>query len=401
MKLEMSVFSSDPMREEDWAFQIREALQGYLDVTVSLGSALQEVGQMILVDGTDHLSGFESSRKMIDHIYSRWGRSGRVLFLVVDADILGFPELLLERKVDDVILRPFRPLELLSKIQNYEQILLWAEVSQMNASFTELLQHFQLDLNLAERLQKSKLPVRFELIKGVDIAHRYLVGMRAGGDYFDLAETADESTLSWVLSNSSSYGLSNAILSVLMRVCVKMAVDQLDRPNSTAEVVRRIYDEVQLTLGQGESFSICFAALSRLKGILRVTHLGDGLLFYAAPGDPFERCPIQGGVISHEGIVPELQEHQIQLRPQGRLVLISGGGVELLGGPESVATVLALYRSRASVDLVNEITYQIKSKTGDGELPHRDCTVVALDVRTEGGLKLVKSVTRGQDGSET
>jgi hypothetical protein len=56
MKLEMSVFSSDPMREEDWAFQIREALQGYLDVTVSLGSALQEVGQMILVDGTDRRS---------------------------------------------------------------------------------------------------------------------------------------------------------------------------------------------------------------------------------------------------------------------------------------------------------------------------------------------------------
>ena len=400
MKLEMTVFSADPVKEEDWTRQIRSALQNWVDADVKAGSKSDEVGQIIFVDGTDHLTGFNQSQKMIDELFSKYDRRGRVLFLVVDEDIKDFPTPLLESKVDDVILRPFRPLELLSKIQNYEQHVLWAELSQINATFSEVLAHLQSDLELAERLQKAKLPRRFGDVKGLEIAHRYLVGSRSGGDYFDLAETQDRSSLSLVLSHSSSYGLCNAVLSVLMRVCLKVTVDQLERVGATNDVVKKIYEEVLLTLGEKEFFSIFFATLSRKDGLLRFTFLGEGALYYAPPGQSFEYYPPMCQVISKAAVVPDLGESQIQVQPQGRLILCSGGVVTQLGGIDEISKLLEMNQAKQLDDIVNEFTFQIKSKLeGDDEMPSRDCTVLAMNVLNDGKPRIVELVKPEQDES--
>ncbi len=399
MKMEMTVFSPDLIKEEDWTRQIRSALQSWVDADVKAGSKTEHLGQVVFVDGTDHLSGFAHSQKMIDDIFSKHERRGRVLFLVVDEDIKDFPRPLLERKVDDVILRPFRPLELLSKIQNYEQHLLWAEVTQMNASFADILGHLQFDLELAERLQKAKVPKRLSGVKGVDVSHRYLVGTRSGGDYFDLAEAQDHSSLSMVLSNSSSYGLCNAILSVLMRVCIKVSADQLGHVGATTEVVKKMYQEILLTLAEKDFFSIFFGTLNRKDWLLRFTFLGEGSLFYAPPGQSFQYYPPLGQVISRSSHDLDWEEFQIQLQPKGRLLLFSGGATELLGGIEGISLLLENKREKQLEDILNESSFQIKSKISEDDLPSRDCTALALEVLGNSTPRLIELVKPERDES--
>jgi sigma-B regulation protein RsbU (phosphoserine phosphatase) len=399
MKLEMTVFSVDAVREENWTNQIRSALQNWVDVDVRAGSKSNQLGQVIFVDGTELGSGFVRSQKIIDEMFLKTDRRGKVLFLVVDEAIKDFPAPLLERKVDDVIVHPFRPLELLSKIQNYEQALLWAEMSQLNASFSEVLGHLQGDLELAERLQRAKLPKRFGDVKGLNIAQRYLVGSRSGGDYFDLAETKDRSSLSLVLSNASSYGLSNSVLSVLMRVCLKVTVDQLQSSGATIEVVKKIHDDLLLTLGEKEFFSIFFGTFSRRDSLLRFTFLGEGALYCANPSQSFEYYPPMGQVISKASEFPDLGELQVQLQPMGRLILCSGGALELLGGTERVSKLLGTYREKYLDEILNELVFQIKSNLTDDEMPGRDCTVLALEILNQGSPRVVELFKPEQDES--
>ena len=75
---------------------------------------------------------------------------------------------------------------------------MWKHVMTINDSVTETLQSLHDDLQMAERLQKAKLPKRFPSIKGFQISSRYLAGMRSGGDHFDLAESKDKAKLSLV-----------------------------------------------------------------------------------------------------------------------------------------------------------------------------------------------------------
>src|SRR2546430_7658660 len=50
------------------------------------------------------------------------------------------PKLWLEEKVDDVLVHPFRALDVLGKLRNYQQILKWDEVARLNSSFKEVLE---------------------------------------------------------------------------------------------------------------------------------------------------------------------------------------------------------------------------------------------------------------------
>ncbi len=396
MKLAMTVYSPSASREKLWVEQVHSALQQWIDVDVKEGSKTESLGQIVFVDATDSVSGHHYAGRLLDEVFSRFERRGRIVFLVVHEETKDFPALLLERRVDDVLLMPFRPLELLSKIQNYEQLLLWNELSQLNASFSEILGHLHFDLELAERLQKSQLPKRFTGIKGLEVFHRYLVGSRSGGDYFDLAESKDQSTLSLVLSNSSSYGLCNSILSVLMRVCLKISADQLQKTDATTDVVRSIYQEILLTLRAKDYFSIFFGTLDRQSLLLRFTFLGEGALYYSPPGQPFQYYPPMEQVISRESAFPEAGEFHIQLHPRGRLILLSGGVMDLLGGASEIAKAIASCDGKPLQDLLNEISYRIKSSLEEGDLPARDCTAITFEVKACGAPSLVTVPKPGQ-----
>jgi serine phosphatase RsbU (regulator of sigma subunit) len=115
----------------------------------------------------------------------------------------------------------------------------------VSRSFGEILHHLRDDVQLAERLQQAKFPLRFPDIDGLGVTHRYLAGMKSGGDHFDIAESRDRKTVSLVLTDSSSYGLSGQVLSVLMRVALKLSAEE---SRSAARLVECVKSEILLTL---------------------------------------------------------------------------------------------------------------------------------------------------------
>lgn len=368
MSLILTVLAESSHAELAIARELEALLHSQNHLKVVPASQGGELGSVVFVDGA--MKGLDSALDGLD-------RKRRAVFLIVK-DGAGVPSALEQGKVDDVLVHPFRLLEILSKVRSFSQILMWDEVSTLNESFAEMIQRLQEDFRLAERLQKGKLPVRFPEVKGFRISSRYLAGMKSGGDHFDLAESKDGSQLSIVLSDASSYGLSSAVLSVLMKVAMKLSSEEA---RSSLETVKRIQDELKLTLGEKDRLSLFYGVINRRDYKLKYLNLGSSCAFLAKARGGFQLLPHQGEAISKHKAMPSMKEGEVALNPEDRLVLLSDGFVDAAGGPEKASELLERFRDAEPADTLNELVFQVKSRFSEpDDLPEQDCTAGIFDV---------------------
>ena len=387
MTLKISVFARSQTIETNWKKELDRAIGPQADVLVECGGA---AGQLVLIDAA--MSG-------LDEFLARLDRKGRALVLVIEEGEEGgdgvaeIPEAWADQRVDDILVVPFRPLEVLSKLRQIQQVFMWDEVSQLNASFSNILGHLKEDMQVAERLQKARLPARFPDIKGLAVHHRYLAGMKSGGDHFDVADSRDGKSLSLILSDSSSYGLSSSVLGVLMKVAMKLSSDET---RSAAETVRRIQDELLLTLNDKDRLSLFYGVVSRADWKLRYLNLGHSCAYYSSAGRSYVELPAQGAAIARgaggaivqganalAAAFPSYTEQEFQLEPEGRLVLLSDGFVEAAGGSRGMLDLLECFRKGDPKDCLNELVFKVKSAfTEADDLPLQDCTAVVFDVES-------------------
>jgi serine phosphatase RsbU (regulator of sigma subunit) len=386
MSLQVTILAADAAVEMKWAHHLKSVFEGFTELSIGLASQESELsryGQIVFVDGS--MPGLEQKLERLD-------RNGRAVFLIAsDSAEPGtasssstqarlWSNLIASGRVDDALVFPFRTLEVQSKLRHYQQILMWEEVSKLNASFSGLIERLQEDLRLAERLQKSKSPIRFPEIKGFRVSSRYLAGMKSGGDHLDLAESKTGTQLSILLADSSSYGLSSSLLSVLMRVAMKLSQEEA---RSCEETVRKIHEELLLTLNDKDKLSLFYGVISRKDYHLRYVNLGTSCAFYAQPGQSFRLLPSQGEQITRlsKGLPAEEFQAELPLEPNGRLAMLSDGFLEVMGGESEVLKALNQFRDAEAADFLNELVFQLKSKfTAPDDMPAQDCTAVLLDI---------------------
>ncbi|MBC7692762.1 MAG: SpoIIE family protein phosphatase [Methylotenera sp.] len=369
--MHITVMAADQTQEARWMEEFQNILGEDSEIVMNITSDETTIGKVIFVDS--QMPDLEEALRGIE-------RTGRAIVLIVDEaqEPTQAFAVLNDGLVDDVIVFPFRLLDVVTRLKHYQQIVMWQEVSKLNITFAEVLSSLQDDVSLAERLQKGKLPSRFQEIKGLQVQTRYLAGMRSGGDHFDLADSKDGNQLSVVLSDSSSYGLSSAVLSALMRVALKLSVEET---RSSLETVRKIYDEIILTLNEKDKLSLFYGVLSRKDFKFRYLNLGSSCAFLAGANSGFRPVDSQGGPISKASGLGQLREAEIKLEPNQRLALISDGFVEALGGVEKVCDLLDRMRQMEPVDSLNELVFRVKSKfTDPDDMPEQDCTAAIFDV---------------------
>ncbi len=388
MKLSVTVCARSQEQEEKWAQDLILCLQGKVDFEISLASLNSKKSNLkpILI--------LDSKMDQIEKFLKKIDRRQHALFLVVD-DRSSYPELLVKNQVDDLIFFPFRALEVMSKFRFLEKIQMWNEVSELNSSFSEIIQRLTDDFSLAERLQKANLPKKFESIQGFKIASRYLAGVQPGGNYFDLIQSPEGDYLSWLFTDSSTYGLSAAVLSTLMRVGMKVSGQKMENSREIAEAVGLIYDDLALTLKENDHLSLFYGVFSRHDQRFRFLNLGNSRLFYFSLGQGVKKLESQGGVLSRLSGFTPFPVGEIQFSPLDRMILCSRGVIEGVGGEVKLLKIIDSVKNSngdelpEGVDTLNEIVYQIKSHLSDqvadkmadqGDLPKSDCTVILIDV---------------------
>jgi hypothetical protein len=277
---------------------------------------------------------------------------------------------------DDILVYPFRLAEMVSKVkhaQTHQQI----HELKREVEFTS--HEAKESLEILERMLASRTPKRFEGIRGLNIMSRHLTGLKPGGDYFDVFESQKKEQINILLCDSSSYGLSSALLGMILSSSAKIASDA---QMNTADWIRVIYQELKITLGEKEHLSIFYGRLNRRDFSLQYQLFGsiEAFLVEKQSGD-CHALEKSGGRL-HQHLAPsEAFERKIHLNPQDRLVLLTDGFVKGVGGEFTLHQLFKNKIQKEPFQLVSELAFQIKSKLVPGEtFPGEDCSAIVIDV---------------------
>ena len=301
-------------------------------------------------------------------------REGKSVILVVqEKDFL--PNTADLKHADDLLVYPFRMAEFLSVYRHHHFRLahqqLMTEVQEVEETMSEA------NVTL-ERILQAKTPKRHHNIKGIQVMSRHLSGLKPGGDYFDVFESDKRDFVNMLLVDSSTYGISAALLGMILSSSARIANDaQL----STADWVRTIYNELKVTLGEQGHFSVFFGRINRRDFSLHYQLYGSVEVFKVEKDGTSERLDKQGEAIT-ESKAPgaEVKEAVVQLNPKDRLVLLSDGFVNGVG-EFHLQKIFSEKLEQEPFNLVNELSFQIKSKLNKGEtFPGEDCSAIVIDV---------------------
>lgn len=303
-----------------------------------------------------------------------------IKILLVDQNAEEPPEAWLNHQVNDLLVTPIRPLELLSKISQIDLHRGWQEVSYLQVSFSELMENLKADLKLTERLQKLKIPNRFQTIKNFQVFGRYLAGMKTGGEYLDAYESKDESRLSVVMSDSSSYGLSSAVLTSLMRLTAKLSTSA--ESGTAAEVISEIIPDFQATLSEKDSLSFFLGSLRRTDLTFEYVSLGTVYGFhYKHQEKKWVQLKSSGTAISQKNLGSDVKSHTVDCEPGDRVVLVSDGYLSLFEDEKKFSKFLDEWVEKEPVELLNELSFQAKRGLEEGmELAKEDCSSLWIGI---------------------
>ena len=354
-----SIFARDVKTETAWIQEIRKFQKM---VGNALGSSVfsskESLGEIWLVDAKK--AGWQNWLEHQD-------REGRTFLLVIEENEF-LPDARDFRWVDDVMVAPFRLAELLSKYRGHF-IRTETEVVQ-----TELAKANE----VLERILMAKTPQRFTGFKGLRVNSKHLSGLKPGGDYFDIFESDKKEYINILLADSSSYGLSSALLGMILSSSARIANDAQFR---SSEWIQSIYTDLKTALGEKESLSLFFGRLNRRDFSLHYQLFGSIEAFQinqAGECKPFEK---HGRKITSVDAPVRCAESVMVLNPKDRLVLLSDGFVNGVGGTPHLNQVFQNKIEKDPFLLINELSYRIKSKLVDGEVfPGEDCSAIVLDI---------------------
>ncbi len=257
---------------------------------------------------------------------------------------------------------------------------------EVNKEINGLVSRYEKDLELAKKIQKALLPKKFPEISGIRFQHKYLSGLKSGGDYFDIFEFKDKNYLGILMSDSTGYGVSSMFVNQLMKMTNLLVHQPM---TMTSEVIQKICSELQKTMKSNEDLSVFFGVLDRRTLRLRYTGFGSISFFYTG----FNDKQIKDHISDHNPCTmeskKEFEEMTLSIRP-GKKIILSTDGFKECARSGNYEKILKNVDEKDTQDFVNDLTYEVKSQfTEEDDLPNQDCSVVIMEFE-EKILRLAK-----------
>jgi hypothetical protein len=365
-KTQISILGRDRETEQQWIREIRSLQNG---LGAALGGApfsiREGISELILIDA--RRTGWEGWLESID------GAGKSFVLVIEEEDLLPTGRSL--AAIHDLLVHPFRMAELLSIVRHHHErqhaqaLLLEAQAAERDLAEANAT---------LERIVQAKTPRRYSGIKGLQIMAKHLSGLKPGGDYFDVFESDKKDLVNFLLVDSSSYGVSAAILGMILSCSARMANDH---QVSTSQWIRNIYEELRLPLGDAGHFSMFLGRLNRRDFSLHYQLFGSVEGFIMDRDGICKRLEKSGEAVSNRSVPNEVEERVIRLQPKERLILLSDGFVKGVGGEYHLDEVFRDRSNREPFSLVNELSFMIKSRLQEGEtFPGEDCSAIVIDV---------------------
>lgn len=257
----------------------------------------------------------------------------------------------------------------------------WATHAALAVSNARL---FTQQLEIADTLQRSLLPIRLPDFPGLEIATAYWPagrGVLAGGDFFDVWQIGDESSFGLAIGDVAGKGAPAAALTALARHTARTASLTLPT-HSPAEVIRQVNDGILRRAGAGR---LC--TLATAYGVR--SGPGFDLVIGCAGHQPPLIARADGTVETHGvpgtllGLTPDIDtpEHRTQLMP-GDLFFMWTDGLDEhrrageFFGEDRVADLLREHHGGSPAELIERVEQAVQAFSPDR--PRDDIALLAV-----------------------
>jgi serine phosphatase RsbU (regulator of sigma subunit)/anti-sigma regulatory factor (Ser/Thr protein kinase) len=202
-------------------------------------------------------------------------------------------------------------------------------IANQGAQALDRARHFESERSIAETLQRSVLPVALPRMDGVQIAARYLPGMKdvdVGGDWFDAVELSDD-RLGLVVGDVVGKGVHAAANMGQLRNALRaFSVERLKPQSVLAKLDRLASDSLETTFA-----TVVYAIVDTKAGVLRFSSAGHPPPAVAYPDGRVELLDESGGLPLGTGLGPKYRQSVVDLPAGSIVVLYSDGLVERRG----------------------------------------------------------------------
>lgn len=278
-----------------------------------------------------------------------------------------------EKDFDDVVVHPFRHLELLSLLKHSDDLLHARDLEGYNDQVKNILVKMEEDLRIARALQGRLIPEKFDPIPGIRVNHKYLSGLKSGGDYLDFFEFEDGAHVGILMSDSSGYGLSSAFMTVILRTAFKFSRGEAVSPALT---VRRIYSDLKFLMKSHEDLSLFYGIMNRKTLEFHFVSVGNVRFFMNSNLENEMTNPLKRDQ-QFQG-----KDQSLQLKPGDRMVFMTDGFYSSFDSPDSLQKSLKKNERMPALDFVNACNFEVKKriKNEKEDMPPQDCAVLVIDL---------------------
>lgn len=242
-----------------------------------------------------------------------------------------------------------------------EKQFLKSDLITLDRELGDLYHALSEELHRVKSSYEKKFPKRFEEIKGIKFYGKYAAGNNMGTDFYDLIETEDE--IIGILCSSDSYLVSTSIVSFVQDLKGQGSIDA----ETESLFFEKIYDEQKKLSGKRTiNVDVLFYRLN--LSTLELSFRSNGHFGY---------------IIDNEGqtTFPESEEissSTVELE-RGSRVLINSTGFyknELEPIPVSKVEELMGNKNVKSLDILDEIYFQLKKSTEDGIIEFDSSSII-------------------------
>jgi serine phosphatase RsbU (regulator of sigma subunit)/anti-sigma regulatory factor (Ser/Thr protein kinase) len=202
-------------------------------------------------------------------------------------------------------------------------------VASQGAQALDRARHFDSERSIAETLQRSVLPVALPRVDGVQLAARYVPGMKdvdVGGDWFDAVELSD-GRLGLVVGDVVGKGVHAAASMGQLRNALRaFSVERLKPQSALAKLDRLASDSLETTFA-----TVVYAIVDTEAGVLRFSSAGHPPPAIAYPDGRVELLDEGRGLPLGTGLGPKYRQSVVELPAGSIVVLYSDGLVERRG----------------------------------------------------------------------
>lgn len=243
-------------------------------------------------------------------------------------------------------------------------------------------QRLQLDLQLAEQIQKSFLPRHLPSVPGIEFATKYRPAFQVGGDFYDVFWLSYDK-IGLLIGDVAGKGVSAALLMARITSDLRLAAMMVPDPAQVLGHVNRIVYE----RAQSDVFvTVIYMTMDVRKHRVQLANAGHlPPLLRRRFGSRLER--IEGGAATAIGIFDDAEFDQVEfdLHPGDTLIFTTDGVVESTNAQGVQFGLAHLERAVASTfttrpgEIVARIEQDIQAHMGP-QPQNDDLTVIACGI---------------------